>query len=61
MIIANVIDDLKWFAQTDFLADAIAVFEKHRDEQILDEWLKTHDRYDYCKNCGQKLDWRDEV
>ena len=39
----------------------IAVFEKHRDEQILDEWLKTHDRYDYCKNCGQKLDWRDEV
>jgi hypothetical protein len=56
-----VIDDLKWFAQTDFLADAIAVFEKHRDEQILDEWLKTHDRYDYCKNCGQKLDWRDEV
>lgn len=25
------------------------------------EWLKTHDRYDYCKNCGQKLDWRDEV
>lgn len=56
----KVIDDLKWFAQTDFLADAIAVFEKHRDEQILDEWLKTHDRYDYCKNCGQKLDWRDE-
>lgn len=53
----KVIDDLKWFAQTDFLADAIAVFEKHRDEQILDEWLKTHDRYDYCKNCGQKLDW----
>lgn len=33
----KVIDDLKWFAQTDFLADAIAVFEKHRDEQILDE------------------------
>lgn len=19
-----------------------------------------YDRYDYCKNCGQKLDWRDE-
>ena len=49
----KVIDDLKWFAQTDFLADAIAVFEKHRDEQILDEWLKTHDGEDYCKYCPE--------
>lgn len=49
----KVIGDLKWFAQTDFLADAIAVFEKHRDEQILDEWLKTHDGEDYCKYCPE--------
>lgn len=26
----KVIDDLKWFTSTDFLADAITVFEKHR-------------------------------
>lgn len=52
----KVIDDLKWFAQTDFLADAIAVFEKHRDEQILDEWLKTHDGEDYCKYCPENAE-----
>lgn len=27
----KVIDDLKWFTSTDFLADAITVFEKHRE------------------------------
>lgn len=52
----KVIDDLKWFAQTDFLADAIVVFEKHRDEQILDEWLKTHDGEDYCKYCPENAE-----
>lgn len=52
----KVIDDLKWFAQTDFLADAIAVFEKHRDEQILDEWLKTHDGEDYCEYCPENAE-----
>lgn len=52
----KVIDDLKWFAQTDFLADAIAVFEKHRDEQILDEWLKTHDGEDYCEYCPKNAE-----
>lgn len=52
----KVIDDLKWFAKTDFLADAIAVFEKHRDEQILDEWLKTHDGEDFCKYCPENAE-----
>ena len=52
----KVIDDLKWFAQTDFLADAITVFEKHRDEQILDEWLKTHDGEDFCKYCPENAE-----
>jgi hypothetical protein len=52
----KVIDDLKWFARTDFLADAIAVFEKHRDEQVLDEWLKTHDGEDYCKYCPENAE-----
>lgn len=52
----KVIDDLKWFAQTDFLADTIVVFEKHRDEQILDEWLKTHDGEDYCKYCPENAE-----
>ena len=52
----KVIDDLKWFAQTDFLADAIVVFEKHRDEQILDEWLKTHDGEDFCKYCPENAE-----
>ena len=52
----KVIDDLKWFARTDFLADAIAVFEKHRDEQVLDEWLKTHDGEDYCEYCPENAE-----
>ena len=52
----KVIDDLKWFAQADFLADAIVVFEKHRDEQILDEWLKTHDGEDYCEYCPENAE-----
>lgn len=30
----KVIDKLKWFTQTDFRADAIAIFEKYRNEQI---------------------------
>lgn len=53
----KVIDDLKFFNDYDgFIADAIKIFEKHRDEQILEEWLGTHDGEDYCKYCPENDD-----